>query len=374
MKASIISIIALAITGTTVMTGCHRKDSTQEGGPESIDVAKAEVDSVVLHKSYPGYLSAKATVDLVARVNGYLKSQTYNGGDYVQAGQVLFHIEDTQYRDAVTQARAQLESAKSANVYATNHYEAVKKALQSDAVSQMEVVQAESNMRQSEADIKNAQAALETALTTLGYCTVRAPFAGHVSSGIPDPGAYLSGGASPVKLATIYDDSEMYAFFFIEDNQYLKMIANGGKNQEGIDFTKIPITFSETLPHKYTGDLNYMSPEIDKSTGALKTRAMIKNPYGELRAGMYVTIMLPYGENPKAILVKDASIGTDQLGKYLYTVNDSNKVVYTPIKVGELFRDSMRIVTEGITPDTRYVTKAMLKVRNGMEIKPVLTK
>ena len=84
--------------------------------------------------------------------------------------------------------------------------------------------------------------------------------------------------------------------------------------------------------------------------------------------------MLPYAVDPKAILIKDASIGTDQKGKYVYVVNDDNKVVYTPIEVGELIDDTMRIVTEGLTPDSRYVTKALLKVRDGMTVKPIDTK
>ena len=89
---------------------------------------------------------------------------------------------------------------------------------------------------------------------------------------------------------------------------------------------------------------------------------------------MYATVMLPYAIDPKAIVIKDASIGTDQLGKYVYVVNDSNRVVYTPIKVGELYQDSLRIVNDGLAPTDRYVTKALLKVRDGMEIKPVETK
>ncbi len=95
------------------------------------------------------------------------------------------------------------------------------------------------------------------------------------------------------------------------------------------------------------------------------------NPYGEIRNGMYVNIHLPFGENSRAILVKDASIGTDQLGKYLYVVNDSDKVIYTPIKTGDLYNDSMRVVTDGISPDARYVTSALLRVRDGMPVKPV---
>ncbi len=374
MKTFLPYTIACAIVGATIATGCGHKSAKASDGAMDIDVAKVETDSVVLHKAYPGYLSAKSTVDIVARVNGYLRTQNYNAGDYVQRGQILFRVEDTQYRDAVTQAQARLESAQSAYEYAASHYEAVKKALQADAVSQMEVQQAESAMLQSRAEIKNARAALESAMTTLGYCTIKAPFAGHISSAIPDPGAYLDGAGEAVKLATLYDDSEMYVIFFIEDNQYLKMMIEDKGNRSDTLLANIPVTFSESLPHSYTARLDYMAPEIDKGTGALKTRAVIKNPYGELRAGMDVTINLPYAPSPRAVLVKDASIGTDQLGKYVYTVNDSNRVVYTPIKVGELYRDSMRIVTEGLSPDTKYVTRAMLKVRNGMEIKPVLTK
>ncbi len=89
---------------------------------------------------------------------------------------------------------------------------------------------------------------------------------------------------------------------------------------------------------------------------------------------MYATVSLPYGTEPHALLVKDASIGTDQLGKYLYTVNDSDKVVYTPVEIGGLYRDSLRVITKGIAPDTRYVTSALLKVRDGMPVKPVTVK
>ena len=89
---------------------------------------------------------------------------------------------------------------------------------------------------------------------------------------------------------------------------------------------------------------------------------------------MFVTVNLPYGTSPHAILIRDASIAKDQLGSYVYVVNDSNKVVYTPIKVGELYQDTLRIVTQGLTPKSRYVTEALLKVRNGETVKPLMQK
>lgn len=128
------------------------------------------------------------------------------------------------------------------------------------------------------------------------------------------------------------------------------------------------------MQHNYTGNLFYVAPDVDSSTGTLVLKASVDNPYGELKAGMYTTITLPYKKVDDAILVKDASIGTDQAGKYLYVVNDSSRVVYTPIKVGDLVNDSMRLVTSGLTPHSRYVTQALLKVRDGMKVKTVTVK
>lgn len=368
-----VSFTAILIGGLAISCSKDKKDGSDEASLPQIDVALPVVDSVVLHKEYPGTLKAHKEVDLVARVNGYLRYSDYEPGAVIKQGTVLFRIEDTQYRDAVTQARAQLETAKATNVYATNQYQAMKKALESDAVSQMDVIQAESSMKESAASIENARSALQTAQTTLGYCTVTAPFTGRVTKSVYSDGAYLSGSGAPVTLATIYNDDYVNAYFSIEDNTYMQMV-NKSQGKDKIDYDHIPITFSEKLPHTYTGSLNYLAPDIDTSTGTMTMRARIENPYGELKSGMYVKVYLPSGIDPHAIMVKDASIGTDQLGKYLYLVNDSNKIVYTPIEVGELVNDTMRIVTKGITPQSRYVTKALLKVRDGMPVKPVMTK
>jgi multidrug efflux pump subunit AcrA (membrane-fusion protein) len=140
-----------------------------------------------------------------------------------------------------------------------------------------------------------------------------------------------------------------------------------------IDYANIPIAFSEPLLHDYTADLSYVAPQIDKSTGTLRLKANIDNKYGELKGGMYAMIALPYAIMPEALLVKDASIASNQLGKYVYTVDEQNKVVYTPIEIGDLVNDTMRIVTNGLDAKSRYVTKAMLKVRDGMTVNPKVT-
>lgn len=173
------------------------------------------------------------------------------------------------------------------------------------------------------------------------------------------------------KLATIYQDNELFAYFSIDDAQYMKLIQNLKKNNTKLAQDNVRFTFSEPLPHEYRGHIDYIAPNIDLSTGTLKVRVVVKNPYGDLKHGMYATIHMPYSRSQKAIMVNDASIGTDQLGKYIYVVNDSNRVEMRHIEIGELYQDSLRIVSKGVAPNEMYVTKALQKVREGMTINPV---
>lgn len=336
-----------------------------------IDVTEAVVDSVTLHKTYPGYLGAQQAVDIIARVNGYITGKYFDDGTWVKKGTLLYTIEPNQYADAVNQAKAALATAEASYSYAANQYKAMKKALESDAVSQMDVLQAKATMDESQASIQNARAALATATTRLGYCSVRAPFDGRVASSNVIEGNYVAGEGSPVVLTKLINDQTFNVNFSVEDAQYLLMVDNAAHKK--VDLTKVPVEFSDTLPHRYFGSLNYTAPDIDTSTGTMSLRLHLDNEWGELKSGMYCVVHLPYAVENEAILVEDAAIGTDQLGKYLYTVNDSNQVRYTSIETGELVNDTMRIVNKGITPGTRYVTKALLKVRDGMKINPVIT-
>lgn len=363
-----LTLAALAAGLLAASCGGHKKDEAHST-EQSVDVALPEIDSVTLSNTYPGMLTAAQKVEVVARVSGQLLSKSYEGGQYVKKGDVLFRIEDSKYRDAVQQADAALTTAISERDYAKSHYEAVKKALESDAVSKMEVNQAESSLRQAEASIKNARAALETARTNLGYCIIKAPISGVASSASMDVGNYVNGEGGAVVMTTLYDNSSLTANFAVESAQDIEP-----EMTDSSALAHIPLIFSDSLTHKYYGDLSYVAPTLDSSTGTLALQCKIMNTYDELRPGMFVKVDLPYRVEPKAILVKDASISTDQLGKYLYVVNDSNTVVYTPIKVGPLYRDSLRVVISGITPESKYVTKALLKVREGMKVNPKLVK
>lgn len=359
----------------SLLSACSKKDDKKQAQatvPE-VDVAEVQTDSVTLHATFPGFIYAENKIDVVARVSGTLQSVNYSSGQYVSKGQVLFTIESTTYADAVQRAQASLQDARSQAQYCQRRLAAMEKAYASNAVSEMDVISARNSLVQAQAAISTGEAELRDAQTNLGYCTVRAPGSGYITKPNIDPGNYVGGGASPVTLATIYDSDKVTASFSITDARYEQMICGSGGPDAPI-YRSIPLTFAEQVPHTYTADLYYTAPNIDQSTGTMLLKGKIDNKYNELKDGMFVSVDIPFGTNMNAMVVKDASISTDQRGKYMYVVNANDEVEYRSVEVGQVWQDTLRIIDSGLKPGERYVTKALLSVRPGMKIKPILTK
>ena len=354
------------------MTACHKESEKMvSGGALPVEVAMPTVRDVMLTREYPGYLAADATIPVVGRVNGTVIKRNFTEGGRVKQGDLLFVIEPTLYENAVAQATAALQTAQAEYDYAVSSYERMKVAIGSDAVSQIELLQAKSKVESSKAAIDNARAALSTAKTKLGYCYVKAPASGVVGLRKYSVGSYVSGEMSPVELCTLYKDDIMYAYFNISDVQWLRSMQRGAS-----DIDQSNITFTPGGGRYFTREakIDYLAPDVNLSTGTLQVRAELPNKDGMLKPGSYISVVMPYDDVKNAVLVRDASIGTDQLGKYLYVVDASNQVEYRRISVGNLVDDTLRLVTSGLEPTDRYVTKALLKVRNGMSVTPMMEK
>lgn len=353
------------------MTACKKdKKSVAASVALPIEVAMPEVRDVTLTEEYPGYLQAFNTVNLVARVPGALQQVLYTPGVRVNKGQSLFVIEPTTYIDNVKQAEAALGEAKASLEYNKATYERTLQAAAANAVSEIQVIQTRANYEQSIASVKNYEAQLANAKTNLGYCYITAPFTGRVSKNQYDVGNYLNGAPT---LATLYQDDKIYVNFSVADDQYLNMAVRTDKIKELKNLpqlTVLPNDESDLPPFKAT--LDYFAPNIQLSTGTINMRGLIDNTEGLLRDGLYVKVILPYGEKKNAVLIPDASIGTDQLGRFIYVVNDSAKVEPRRVELGQLISDSLRIINKGLLPGERYVTNALLKVRAGMTVDPIL--
>ncbi|MBR2300619.1 MAG: efflux RND transporter periplasmic adaptor subunit [Bacteroidaceae bacterium] len=361
-------IYAVAVLLTAA--SCQEKRKTTDSIEKiPIEVSTPIVREVTLTREYPGFLESDITIDIVARVNGTLESKNYKAGSRVKKGELLFSIDPTTYKDAVTQAQANLKMAKANLDYSRNNYERMKAALESDAVSQIEFIKAETNVASAQADVSKAEAALSTARKELSYCYISAPYDGYIS--LPDysTGNYIAGATSPVKLATLYKDDIMYAYFYVTGNEWLRQqyrIDEVGKEEY------ITFTLGDDKYFSRKAKMDYLSPDVNLTTGTLRVRARLENNDHFLKPGSYISIVLPYEKIDKGILITDASIGTDQLGKFIYVVNDSNIVEYRHIVTGNLVDDTLRVIREGLKAGEKYVSKALLKVRNGMEIIPIM--
>ena len=364
MKKLYFAVALLAITA------CHKKaEPTTNAAALPIEVAAPTVRDITLTREYPGYLKADATIPIMGRVNGTIIKRNFTEGSHVKKGDLLYVIEPTLYENAVAQAEASLQTAIAQQEYAHSNYERMQAAISSNAVSKIELLQAKSNVESSNAAVDNAKAALKTAKTKLGYCYVTAPVDGSISLTKQPTGAYIAGEMSPVELCRLYKDDIMYAFFDIPDIQWLRktVATNNSIDQSGITFT-----LGEGNAIERNATIDYLSPNVNTGTGTLQIRAMLPNSDGLLKSGSYISIIMPYDRIENALLVKDASIGTDQTGKFIYVVNDSNEVEYRRIETGSIIDDTLRLVTAGLEPGERYVTKALLKVRNGMPITPIM--
>lgn len=359
------NVINLFFMTAILLAGCGKPKQKQEAPQApSVEVAHPGLRTVVYTFEYPGYMEAEQTVNLVARVSGYLNSFNFTPGQRVREGQTLFVIEPQPYKDKVAQAEANVESCKSKLAYAKASYERMKEAVKNKAISEIDYLQAQSDYGEATAAYEDARAQLSSANIDLSYCTVKAPFTGRISRNMVDPGNMVGTDANNSGLATIYKDNQMYLYF----------------NMAYADFTKLPQNSPSALPvtiqdvnnpeRTWVAALDYRAPNIDLNTGTIAVRAIARNPNGDLLSGMYVKVVVPYKSVPKAIVIPEASISTNQGGRYIYLVAPDSTVQFRQVKVGVLTPDGMREITSGVTTEDRYVTKALINIRPGMKIKP----
>lgn len=370
LKYSIFFIVVCSLLNTA----CKKKEQFAAVIPE-IEVANPAQRDVMHYFEYPGYTQSLNTVDLVARVPGFLESVNFTAGSIVQKGSLLFVIEPQTYKDKVSAAEADLKTAKAQLRFMKESLARVNEASQTNAVSQMDVIKSETAVDKAEADVAVATSQLDIAKKNLEYCYIRAPFTGRISKTLVDKGNYVSGAGQV--LASIYEDNKIYVNFSVEDAKYIDILKsqkeiksklNGDQLQNGSQ--KVLIRVDQEGDNYYTGVLDYISPNVNVNTGTFSLRAIVDNKDMDMRSGLYVKVRLPYNEVKKAVMIPETSIGTDQSGRYVYVVDDSNKVEYRNVQVGVLESDNMREIVEGLAPNERYVTKALLKVRDGMTIEP----
>jgi RND family efflux transporter MFP subunit len=365
--------VGVAFASILLLVGCGQQNKYQPPPPAEVTVAKPEHRKVTLYMEVTGTTAAFNRVDLVARVQGFLDEVTYKDGASVKKGDLLFQIDQQDYKIALQIAEATAQQQEALLLQAEADLKRKQELVKTSAVSVANVDDARAKRDSTLAALDQAKGQVEQAKRNLEYTTILAPFDGTVSARLVDPGAMVGAG-SPTKLATIVQLDPLYMKFNIDEQQVLTVRER--MREMGVtlkDLGPIPVdigTQTETgYPH--TGTLDYVAPEIDSSTGTLAGRAVFDNKKGVLEPGLFVRVRIPKQLNVESILVPDVALGNNQQGRYLLVVDDKNVVQQRQVEVGDLVDGSLRIIKSGITPEDRVIVGGMMRALPGGTVVPV---
>jgi RND family efflux transporter MFP subunit len=340
---------------------------------QAVTVAPVPEREIADWDEFTGRLQAVDQVEIRPRVSGYIQQVTFTEGREVQKGEVLFQIDPRPYQAELARAEAELERAKSAASLAASDVQRADKLVQAQAISREEYDSRTSAEAQGGASVKAAAAAVETARLNLEWTRVRSPINGRVSNALVTPGNLVQ--ASPATLlTTVVSLDPMYVYFDSDEQTYLRYAARARNAGSNWRTARLPVYLglaNETgYPHE--GRLDFVDNQVDPNTGTIRTRAVFSNASRALTPGLFARVKLVGTHKQKALLVRDAAIGTDQDRKFVLVVGAGDTLVYRPVVPGRL-ADGLRIVDSGLQPGERVVVNGLMRVRPGMKVAPTVT-
>ncbi len=374
-KCKVQSLTAMAALSATVLTlaSCGDKNAQQmpDMTPE-IATVTVQPGTADLTTYLSTTIKGKTDVEVRPLVSGFVTKVNVDEGDYVRKGQVLFTLDQVQYQAAVDQAAASVNSAKTA-VESSRLTAANKQRLfDKNIISEYENQLAKNSLAQAEAALAQANAALTNAKKNLSYTVVTAPSDGFVGS-IPNREGSLASPSMPSPLTTVSDNSDVYAYFSLNEKEILDMTEEGkiSLNEAIAKMPPVQLKLSDGTIYPETGTVATVSGVINNTTGSANVRARFKNLNGMLRSGSTGQIMIPHHIDSVIIIPQKAAFEV-QDRRFVYTVNDSSKTVSTPITVYPQDDGKNYIVTSGLANGQRVVVEGVgTKVRPDMTIKAV---
>jgi RND family efflux transporter MFP subunit len=355
-----------------LLAACGEQNRYVAPPPPKVTVAHPVQQPVTDYLEVTGNTAPVNTVDLVARVQGFLEEIHYKDGDFVKKGTVLFTIEPEPYQVKLDQAKAAEDGAAATLRQAEAEFKRQSDLAAKDFASKSTYDQALATRDSGKASLVQAQANTRTAEINLGYTKVTAPFDGIVTAHLVSVGELV--GTSPTQLATIVQLDPIYVNFNISEADVLRVRAE--IRREGLtpaDLKKVVAEVglqSETgYPHK--GLLDYAAPTLNTATGTLPVRAIFQNADRALLPGNFVRVRVPVQQVPQALLVPEVAIGADQGGRYVLVVNGDNVVEQRKVGIGQVVGE-MRVIESGLKADDRVVVAGLTRAIPGEKVDPQL--
>jgi membrane fusion protein, multidrug efflux system len=362
-------VIAL---GLLALAACKKENSYSPPLPAEVGVAAPLQQKITPYLELIGNTVAFNSVDLQARVEGFLQEIDYKDGAQAKKGDVLFVIEPAPYQAKLKQAQAQAQATQATLSQATNEYNRQLSLSQKGyaTASTLDVQKAARDSAQ--AQLLNDQAGVSIAAINLGYTSISAPFDGVVTAHQQSVGA-LVGVTGPTTLATIVQIEPIYVTFNLSEQDVLRI--RQALQQHGVTLAQlgqIPIDIGlmtdQGFPHR--GMLDYAAPQVDATTGTLTARAIFPNADHMLLPGFFVRVRVPLIlQTGEALLVPDRALGANQAGSYLLVLNKDDVVEQRKVETGQQFGD-LRQIMSGLSADDRVVVDGLARAVPGEKVAP----
>jgi RND family efflux transporter MFP subunit len=316
-----------------------------------------------------GNAQAFYTVQLVARVPGYLEKVFFQDGQMVKKGQILFLIQQNTYHDALQQAEGQVLLYKAQLDYAERQLVRYSNLLEQKATPQENVDNWRYQRDSARANLKVAEAQRDLAQLNLNYTEVTAPFDGRIDRRLQDPGNLVGPGESSV-LARLNQIDPIYVYFNVSDLDLARLmrVAGGIPGQEADRRWPVSIGLPNEEGYPHQGQLDFASISLTSTTGTLLMRGVFPNPAGEILPGLYARVRVPV-KNKTALLVPEVAIANDQQGSYVLVVTEKDIVERRGIKTGPPV-DRLRVVEEGLNGEERVIVNGLLRAAPGRQVAP----
>jgi RND family efflux transporter MFP subunit len=357
------------------LAGCVRVPSpAPEAAPAPVTVSHPIERDVTDYADFTGRTAAVDSVEVRARVWGYLDKVNFKEGAMVKKDDVLFEIDPRLYRADVERARGAVAQYEARVHRLERDYRRAKSLLARGAIGQEEYDAYEANYREAVANLDVARANRDLAELNLGYTKVTAPVSGRVSRYVVTVGNLIQSGdqSGGTMLTTIVSVDPMYVYFDMDERSVLRIreLIRAGKaksTRESEWPVALGLATDQGFPHQ--GTINFEDNQVNPRTGTLRVRGVFLNKDELLSPGLFARVRVPIGRAHRALLVTDRAIDTDQGQKVLYVVNAKNEVVSRPVRLGAL-QHGLREITEGLEAGERVIVSGLQQVRPGVAVEP----
>lgn len=376
--AALILGAGLAVPYVWPHPGARAADPVAASAPPAVPVSVATVEAreAPVFDEFSGRLEAVERVEVRSRVAGAIQQIHFREGDLVQQGELLISVDPAPYQAEVDRAQAQVSAAEARVALVKADLERGQRLFDSRTVSQRDLDERVNASKEALANLKAAQAALQTAELNLSYTQVRAPVSGRVGKREITVGNLIAAGPGSTALTTLVSVDPIYAAFNADEQVVTRALrslaATPGKS---LPVGNIPVEMTTAVGEgrdgdkSYQGQLQLIDNQVDPRTGTVRVRAVFENVDGRLIPGQFVRLRMGRPETGTALLITERAVGTDQDKKFVMVVGDDNKAVYREVSLGAAV-NGLRIVTSGLKAGEKIVVNGLHRIRPGASVAP----